>query len=152
MRLGLLALVTGVTCAGVSDAVAIPVHDACLFGDLAQSQASEGGDHGAHWSGVAQAAASGPVRIVYRLGSLIRGHSQRIEFGVFNAASDPVEVRFVVVVTSDIGRWQRYHLDAGRIGGPGEISGVARLSKAPFPPGECVAKVDVTTIQAKPTI
>ncbi|HET9018743.1 MAG TPA: hypothetical protein VFN46_04105 [Acetobacteraceae bacterium] len=69
---------------------------------------------------------------------------------MFNAASDPVEVRFVVVVTSDIGRWQRYHLDAGRIGGSGEISGVAHLSKAPFPPGECVAKVDVTTIQARP--
>jgi hypothetical protein len=90
------------------------------------------------------------VKIVYRVGDLVRGQSQRIEFGVFNAASNPVSVRFIVVVTSDIGRWQRYHLDTGRVGGPGEVSGTVELSKAPFPLGECVAKVEVTSLQAVP--
>lgn len=150
MRLGLIALAAGVTCAGISGAAAIPVHNACLFGNLAQRQVPSGSDHGARWSRIQQVAESGPVRIVYRVGDLIQGRPQRIEFGVLNVASNPVEVRFIVVVTSDIGRWQRYHLNAGRIGGPGEVSGTAELSKAPFPPGECVAKVEVTSIQTIP--
>ncbi len=132
---------------------------ACLFGDLAPADAAPADAAPARtgpagWSGVRQAGEDGTARIVYRIAAPRNGASgdgpQAIEFGVLNLSDAPVQVHFVVVVTSNIGRWYRYHFAVPRVAALGETSGGAALSKAPFPPGECIAEVTVGEIRSLP--
>ena len=127
---------------------------ACLFGDLAPADAAPARSGPAGWSGVRQAGEDGTARIVYRIAAPRHGASgdgpQAIEFGVLNLSDAPVQVHFVVVVTSNIGRWYRYHFALPRVAALGETSGGAALSKAPFPPGECIAEVTVSDIRSLP--
>jgi hypothetical protein len=135
---------------GRSQAAQAADHRACLFGDAAQSHTAPAGATAAVWSGVRQGGEDGTVRIVYRIAEPLRGGVQPIEFGLLNLSDTPVQVHFIVVVTSDIGRWYRYHFTVAHVAALGEASGGEELSRAPFPPGECIADVAVSDIRSEP--
>jgi hypothetical protein len=134
-----------------------PVKGKCLFGDLEQLRAAQRGhnDQGL-WDSARVAGEDGRVKIVYRIADLLHGPSQHggqsLEFGVLNMSDTAVRVQFIVVVTSNIGRWFRYHLGLPRVAALGEISGGGELSKEPFPPGECIAEIDVSDIRSAPVM
>lgn len=132
-----------------------PVRGKCLFGDLEQFRAAQQGrDDRGLWDSARVAGEDGTVKIVYRIADLLHGPSrhggQSLEFGVLNLSDTAVRVQFIVVVTSNIGRWFRYHLGLPRVAALGEISGGGELSKEPFPPGECIAEIDVSDIRSAP--
>lgn len=131
-----------------------PVRGRCLFGDLDQYRAARTRDNRGVWDSARVAGEDGRVKIVYRIADLVHGPTrhggQSLEFGVLNVSDVPVRVQFIVVVTSNIGRWFRYHLGIARVAALGEISGGGELSKEPFPPGECIADIDVSEIRSAP--
>ncbi len=131
-----------------------PVKGRCLFGDLDQYRAAHDRDDRNLWNSARVAGEDGRVKIVYRIADLVHGPTrhggQSLEFGVLNVSDVPVRVQFIVVVTSNIGRWFRYHLGIARVAALGEISGGGELSKEPFPPGECIADIDVSEIRSAP--
>ena len=133
-----------------------PVKGRCLFGDLDQHRAAQDRDNRGVWDSARMAGEDGTVKIVYRIADLLHGPTrhggQSLEFGVLNLSDTPVRVQFVVVVTSNIGRWFRYHLGLARVAALGEISGGGELSKEPFPPGECIAEIDVSDIRSAPAM
>lgn len=130
----------------------------CEFGKLGQTKNAAAHDGSRSWS-EARSPASGrtsAAQVLYSVSDVVgdraTGGGQAISFAVQSFASNPVNVEFDVQLTSNSGTTARYHLTEGISdpSAPVVLGPDAPLSREPFEPGQCIARVSIENVVVKP--